>query len=109
MIDVRTRDEYDGSTPYGAARGGHIPSALHLHWKSFFHASGQLRDREEISSMLATLGVDRDSKVIVYCTGGVRSAFAYLVLRWWGLPFVSNYEASWWAWSADADLPVTGP
>lgn len=32
LIDSRTQEEYDGSTQYNVARGGHIPGAVHFNW-----------------------------------------------------------------------------
>ena len=39
-----------------------------------------------------------NKEVIVYCTGGVRSAMAYFVFRFLGYE-VRNYDGSWWDWS----------
>ena len=36
IIDNRIRKEFDGTTPYGSPRGGHIPNAIHIHWPNFF-------------------------------------------------------------------------
>ena len=106
ILDVRSSGEYNGSTPYGSSRGGHIPGARHLHWKDLFHPSGRIHTREQLSTLLKVVGVDTDTEVIVYCTGGVRSAFTYLVLQWWGATAVRNYDASWWAWSARDELAI---
>ena len=43
---------------------------------------------------------------IPYCTGGVRSGFVYMVMRWIGLSNPSNYDGSWWDWAAQPALPV---
>lgn len=32
LVDSRTESEYDGSTIYNVARGGHIPGAVPFHW-----------------------------------------------------------------------------
>ena len=108
ILDVRSWSEYSGNTPYGSSRGGHIPGARHLHWKELFHPSGRLHTQDQISAVLKRVGVETGTEVIVYCTGGVRSAFAYLVLRWWGGTAVRNYDASWWAWSARDELAIEG-
>ena len=40
LIDNRTREEYYGDRPYGSRRGGHIPTAVHIHWPDFFLPTG---------------------------------------------------------------------
>ena len=42
--------------------------------------------------------INPNKEVIVYCTGGVRSAMAYFVFRFLGYE-VRNYDGSWWDWS----------
>ena len=39
--------------------------------------------------------------MITYCTGGVRSAEAWTMLRALGYADVRNYDGSWFEWSAD--------
>ena len=55
--------------------------------------------------MLNQQGITQDREVVVYCTGGVRSAMGYFVLKYLGYS-VRNYDGSWWDWSLDASLPV---
>ncbi len=106
LLDTRTRKEYDGATPYGSKRGGHIPGAKHLPWERFFE-DGALLDKEKVLAVLEESNVKPDQEVVVYCTGGVRSGMAYLALRSLGIP-VRNYDGSWWDWSRNPDLPAEG-
>jgi thiosulfate/3-mercaptopyruvate sulfurtransferase len=107
LLDVRTPAEFTGSTPYGEARGGHIPGALNIHWKKLLSSRGDLKPLSDIRSLLGAQGVAPDAEVVVvYCTGGVRSAFAQAVLIHAGFPQVRNYDASWWDWAATDSLPV---
>jgi thiosulfate/3-mercaptopyruvate sulfurtransferase len=105
LIDNRTLEEYRGSTPYGSRRGGHIPNAIHIHWPDFFERDGKLKTSNELSNLLEKEGVLYGKEVVVYCTGGVRSAMAYFVFRYLGFK-VRNYDGSWWDWSEDSDLPI---
>ncbi len=105
IIDNRTRKEFDGSTPYGSSRGGHIPHSIHIHWSEFFTAAGDMKPVKVLSAMLTKLGITMDREVVVYCTGGVRSAMGYFVLKYLGYT-VRNYDGSWWEWSRDKSMPV---
>jgi thiosulfate/3-mercaptopyruvate sulfurtransferase len=104
LIDNRTRKEFDGATPYGSPRGGHIPNAIHIHWPEFFQADGNLKPLPALNLLLKQNGIRPDREVIVYCTGGVRSAMAYFVFRYLGYK-VRNYDGSWWDWSRSS-FPV---
>lgn len=43
---------------------------------------------------------------VCYCTGGVRSAWLWFVLKVVGFERVRNYAGSWWEWSRDFACPV---
>ena len=105
IIDNREKHEFDGATPYGSPRGGHIPGAFHVDWRKFFKKDGTLKTRETLGSLLNTRGIEARQEVVVYCTGGVRSAMAYFVFRYLGYK-VRNYDGSWWDWSHNSKLPV---
>jgi thiosulfate/3-mercaptopyruvate sulfurtransferase len=104
IIDSRVREEFDGTTPYGSPRGGHIPNAIHIHWPDFFRTNGNLKTLPALNSLLGQNGIRPDQEIIVYCTGGVRSAMAYFVFRYMGYK-VRNYDGSWWDWS-QSSFPV---
>jgi len=98
LVDNRTQNEFEGLTPYGSPRGGHIPNAIHIHWPEFFQVDGNLKTVAELNSLLKMNEINPNKEVIVYCTGGVRSAMAYFVFRFLGYE-VRNYDGSWWDWS----------
>lgn len=77
--------------------------------RNVFDESNQLRSQDELLADFAQLGIEQSTLVIPYCTGGIRSAFLYSVLRWVGLGRVSNYDGSWWDWSGNPNLPVVDP
>ncbi len=104
LIDNRTRKEFEGATPYGSPRGGHIPNAIHIHWPEFFQGDGNLKSLPALNSLLKQNGIRPNQEIIVYCTGGVRSAMAYFVFRYLGYK-VRNYDGSWWDWSRSS-FPV---
>ena len=98
IIDTRTNEEYNGATPFGSSRGGHIPGAVNIYWQEFFTNSGLLKSPKELEGMLHKANIRNDQEVVVYCTGGVRSAMSFFALRVLGYK-VRNYDGSWWDWS----------
>ena len=106
VLDIREAHEYEGATPYGSQRGGHVPTAVNFHWKQVFDASGQLLPVATLRSRFEALGIRSDSLVIAYCTGGIRSGFMYAVMRAAGYEQAQNYDGSWWEWSQRTDLPI---
>lgn len=108
LLDVRTREEYDGAVLYFEARGGHIPGATHLHFADVMDAEGRVLPTEALRGLLKGAGVEPGTSVIVYCTGGIRAAFVTEALRAAGID-ARNYDGSFWEWAADARLPVAGP
>ena len=99
IIDTRTTKEFNGSTPYGSRKGGHIPGAIHIDWRNFFNESGLLKSKATLIKLLRGHDITENKNIVVYCTGGVRSAMAYFVLRYLGFK-ARNYDGSWWDWSS---------
>lgn len=78
---------------------GKIPGAIHIPWTDFFAG----KDRRPLSpdalkKLLQKRGVDLSKPVVYYCTGGIRSAYAWLVHKLAGLPAARNYEGGFEAW-----------
>ncbi|MFQ3614827.1 MAG: rhodanese-like domain-containing protein [Cyanobacteriota bacterium] len=107
IIDSREAKEYEGATPYGEARGGHIPGAVHLHYKELMDAQGSLLPPEEIRARLQKAGVNPEAEIISYCTAGIRSAWLTTVLANLGLQ-AKNYPGSIYEWAASdpQDYPL---
>jgi thiosulfate/3-mercaptopyruvate sulfurtransferase len=78
---------------------GKIPGSVHIEWSDFFNG----KDRRPLSSealkkLLRKNGVDANRQIVYYCTGGIRSAYAWLVHQLAGLPTAKNYEGGYEAW-----------
>lgn len=101
VIDTREAREYDGATPYGESRGGHIPGAVHLYYRDLLDQDGALLPKPEILQRLKQAGVADDALIVAYCTGGIRSAWVTTVLADVGLS-VENYAGSMWEWAASS-------
>ncbi|MGF1536488.1 MAG: sulfurtransferase [Elainellaceae cyanobacterium] len=110
VIDSRSAAEYSGETPHGEVRGGHVPGAVHLHFKSLMDDTGHLLPRPELLARLAEAGITQDKTVVTYCTGGVRSAWLAVVLTDLGFD-VKNYPGSMWEWAASPSdrYPLVSP
>lgn len=105
LWDCRTQEEFEGATPYGEARGGHIPGARHLFWKALMDDAGRLLPEQELRTLLR----DFEEPVLPMCTGGVRAGFCYAVLRELGME-TALYDGSMWEWAKRSELPITsGP
>lgn len=100
VIDTRELREYTGATPYGEQRGGHIPGAVHYYFRDLMDTNGYLLPSEQIIAKLNQLGIQQDTEIVAYCTGGIRSAFFVAVLVNLGFINVKNYAGSMWEWSA---------
>ncbi len=99
FLDTREPREFEGKTPYGETRGGHLPAAKLLFFKDLLDKSGRLLPRDEIEKVLASKGVTRDKEIVSYCTAGIRSGWMTAVLVDLGYT-ARNYAGSMWEWSA---------
>ena len=106
IVDARSLEEYLGKDMTGIPRAGHIPSAIHLAWNGFLNKNATVKDLGTIQSTLDDKGLRPNQNVICYCTGGVRSAWLYFILKLAGYQHVRNYPGSWWEWSRDFACPV---
>ncbi|MEM8807453.1 MAG: rhodanese-like domain-containing protein [Cyanobacteria bacterium P01_G01_bin.38] len=107
IIDTREPREFAGRTPYGEQRGGHVPGAINLYFKTLLREDGTLLPPQELHTKLSELGITPDTQVVVYCTGGIRSGWLASVLATLGFS-VKNYAGSMWEWSAasENDYPL---
>jgi thiosulfate/3-mercaptopyruvate sulfurtransferase len=106
IVDARSLEEYAGKEVQGIPRPGHIPSAVNVPWNGFLNPDATVKDVEKLKAALEEKGVQDGREVICYCTGGVRSAWLYVVLKLVGYDKVRNYPGSWWEWSRDFAAPV---
>ncbi|MDO9264742.1 MAG: rhodanese-like domain-containing protein [Desulfosalsimonadaceae bacterium] len=80
---------------------GHIPGAIHIPWEKFY--TGQHRralSPEALKVLLIKHGVDLRKPVVYYCTGGIRSGYAWMVHELSGLPGAMNFEGGMEEWNA---------
>ena len=104
IVDVRTEKEYDGAVLYDEAQGGHLPGATLISYVDLFEADGTLKDNETITAMFEEQGIEKDDKVVTYCTGGIRSAYVQLILEMCGYEYTYNYGQSFWRWAVVGEV-----
>jgi len=66
VVDVRTKDEFNGSQKAGEPRGGHIQGAVNVLWTDLLNKNGTPKSPEEIKKIMASVGVKPEDDFVVY-------------------------------------------
>jgi thiosulfate/3-mercaptopyruvate sulfurtransferase len=103
--DARSHAEYRGDKVL-AAKGGHIPGAIHFEWTAGMDPQRALRIRSDIRQQLDQLGLTADKEIITHCQTHRRSGFTYLLAKALGYPRVKAYAGAWSEWGNDPDTPT---
>jgi thiosulfate/3-mercaptopyruvate sulfurtransferase len=111
VLDARAADRFAGVTALPTdARAGHIHGARNAPWADNLDADGRFSAPAALARRYESLGVTRDSEVIVYCGSGVTACHDLLALESIGVERAALYPGSWSAWAADARRPIaSGP
>ena len=105
--DARSKEEYEGSKAF-AAKGGHIPGALHYEWTNGMDKENALRLKPiaQLETELQSVGIDKNTTVITHCQTHHRSGFTYLLGKILGFKDIRAYDGSWSEWGNDPNTPV---
>ncbi len=108
IVDTRSFKEYIGERVFkGAARGGHIPGAVHLDWKKLSGKVETFKSADSLKKVLARRGITEDTRIVTYCQQGIgRSTDLILAMKLIGYDNVLEYTGSWEEWSKDPRLPI---
>src|SRR5437667_186581 len=115
LIDVRSPGEYKGEITHmpeypqeGVLRGGHIPGAKSMPWKTATNDDATFKPANELAKIyLDQCGVKPGTDTIVYCRIGERSSHTWFVLTYLlGLDNVRNYDGSWTEWGNKVGAPI---
>ena len=115
IIDVRSPGEFRGEITHmpeypqeGVLRGGHIPGARSVPWKSACNDDGTFKTAGELRKIYTeNLGLRPDDNIISYCRIGERSSLTWFVLtHLLGYKKVRNYDGSWTEWGNMVRSPI---
>jgi thiosulfate/3-mercaptopyruvate sulfurtransferase len=105
LLDVRSPEEHAGVELTPGEAVGRIPGSVHASWLAFVRDEDTLfAGDEEVTALLAELGLADAESVIVYCRSGPRAAVAATALRLSGRQ-ARLYVGSFLDWTA-AQMPV---
>ena len=115
LIDVRSPGEFKGEVTHmpeypqeGVLRGGHIPGAKSVPWKTAVQEDGTFKTPGELAKIyLEGCQLGPDQEVVAYCRIGERSSHTWFVLSYLlGLKKVRNYDGSWTEWGNRVRAPI---
>ena len=115
LIDVRSPGEFKGEVTHmpeypqeGVLRGGHIPGAKSVPWKTAVRDDGTFKSAEELAKIyLEGCSLSSEKEVVAYCRIGERSSHTWFVLTYLlGLKNVRNYDGSWTEWGNRVRAPI---
>jgi len=113
LVDVRSTEEFTGEVlaPEGMSetcqRGGHVPGATNITWKSAINDDGTFKSVDELKEIYEGQGITPDNETITYCRIGERSSHSWFVLtKLLGHENVRNYDGSWTEWGNLVAEPI---
>ncbi len=92
----------------GVLRGGHIPGAKSIPWKTTANDDGTFKSAEELRKIyVADLGISPNEETVVLLPHRRRSSRTWFVLTYLlGFPDVRNYDGSWTEWKNSVRVPI---
>jgi thiosulfate/3-mercaptopyruvate sulfurtransferase len=115
LIDVRSPGEFKGEITHmpeypqeGVLRGGHVPGAKSVPWKTAAKEDSTFKSAEELTKIyIDDLGHNPTDETVVYCRIGERSSHTWFVLtKLLGFSNVRNYDGSWTEWGNKVRAPI---
>ena len=115
LIDVRSPGEFSGEITHmpeypqeGVLRGGHVPGARSIPWKTAVDEDGTFKSREDLEKIYTEgCRLDSNKDIVAYCRIGERSSHTWFVLTYLlGYEKVRNYDGSWTEWGNRVGAPI---
>ncbi|KAB1197689.1 MULTISPECIES: sulfurtransferase [Haloferax] len=92
IVDTRDPEEFDE---------GHLPGAVNLDWRELVDDETRgLKPRDELESVLESVEITPDHRIVLYCNTARRISHTYVVLSHLGYDGVEFYEGSLTEWEA---------
>lgn len=107
ILDARDPQFWSGEqrNQQRAARGGRIPGAVNIPFRTLVEDSGRLLDSDALASLFADAGVQPGQPVVAYCHVGQQASLVVLGARLAGHE-ARLYDGSYEDWSGRPELPV---
>lgn len=108
IVDARSASRFTASEPEPRAgvRGGHMPGAANVHFRSLLTDDGTFKSPTEIRAIFDKAGVDPARPIVTSCGTGVTAAILMLALNEIGVDNVALYDGSWTEWGSRPEAPV---
>lgn len=102
LVDSMPEAHYRGEmTMY--ARPGHLPGAVNAPVMALLDETGRFRPLDDLAEIH---DLDRDTRTVTYCGGGIAASASAFVLTRLGFDDVAVYTASLQEWAADPTNPL---
>lgn len=106
FFDTRSPEEFHGKELRSNKRGGHIPGAVLVDYRELLDEQKRVLPREQVASLLAARGIDKDKQIVLYCQTATRVTLHALALLDLGYEKVSIYDASWHEYGNRPDTKI---
>ena len=108
IADARSPGRFTGSEaePRAGVRGGHMPGAANVHFRTLLTAEGTFRPRAQLREVFERANVDTQKPIVTSCGTGVTAAILMLALDEIGAKDTALYDGSWTEWGARTEAPV---
>ena len=108
IADARPEGRFTGAVPEPrpGLRPGHMPGAVNLPFGHLLTSAGQMKNKDELRSVLTSAGLDLARPIVCTCGSGISAAVLALGLAHLGLWNAAVYDGSWAEWGSRDDTPI---
>lgn len=105
LLDVRYKQEYDGTLVFDDYVGGHIKRAINFPYTKIYDEKGYLLDNNKIEEMISNLGITKKDMIVVYCSSGLRASIIFEIFNMLKYK-IRIYHESFARWSNIGEIEV---